>query len=319
MPVLSLRGLTLLVSHTVRQVSHFIHSLQTRLHIPQHMHIFQSPSCPFHALKSNSSRSGWYRASTALFKANQTMPVRAEIRDLNGEAVQRGHPASLLRRTASGRLFVAPGRRATNTPRPMPASDSPQKPNTLDSLRALIRPSQPFPSNQDEYVVIRDGPSHRATVVDPVLHAIDTAREIVANYRNMIGGRPGAVPRRRDGMRAPNWMRRRRSWAADIITDGSEVEEVEEGGESGEVEGGDGVERYAAETQGEDLQWSFQRHAEIRREAMRRWSCGSGMGVSSERDSGGEYGEKELKRRVQSGVGRNFESWYEENGEWMKV
>jgi hypothetical protein len=52
---------------------------------------------------------------------------------------------------------------------------------------------------------------------------------------------------------------------------------------------------------------------------MRRWSCGSGMGVSSERDSGGEYGEKELKRRVQSGVGRNFESWYEENGEWMKV
>jgi hypothetical protein len=65
--------------------------------------------------------------------------------------------------------------------------------------------------------------------------------------------------------------------------------------------------------------WSFQRHAEIRREAMRRWSCGSGMGVSSERDSGGEYGEKELKRRVQSGVGRNFESWYEENGEWMKV
>jgi hypothetical protein len=58
-------------------------------------------------------------------------------------------------------------------------------------------------------------------------------------------------------MRAPNWMRRRRSWAADIITDGSEVEEVEEGGESGEVEGGDGVERYAAETQGEDLQLVF--------------------------------------------------------------
>jgi hypothetical protein len=130
--------------------------------------------------------------------ARLNKPTLVEIRDLNGNAIHPERPLPTLRRTPSGRLFLP--RETSNPPLYPRALKSKPELNAIDTVCALIPPTQTFSSRQDEYIVIRDTPAQKISIVDlpPKLNACaprtqnyDRNRNVLRRQRRMREGSEG--------------------------------------------------------------------------------------------------------------------------------
>ncbi|KAF2689473.1 hypothetical protein K458DRAFT_384115 [Lentithecium fluviatile CBS 122367] len=132
--------------------------------------------------------------------AKPSMIVRAEIRDLSGNAIRPGQPMPIHRRTSSGHLFKpkeasVPSPSLSSSPLPAPAPPSAPGIHAVDTVRALLQPANIHPFSEiGEHMVIRSSPAKTGSVVDP------PPKLSVRRTEKMQGGGRGGVLRRKGRM-----------------------------------------------------------------------------------------------------------------------
>lgn len=99
--------------------------------------------------------------------------VRAEIHDLNGNSIRPGQPLPVLRRTASGRLFIPDQKRISLGEVVGPKIEEPRLPElrpilkvTNEEPRRLVPPIVPLQKDEDKTVVFSSGPACKTMIDD---------------------------------------------------------------------------------------------------------------------------------------------------------